>query len=132
MIANQFLILTDTGPQCHLLHEQSVRALYDGLRVATKRDQCRDEPTARLSVYRSIFRCDTSMCFPVTEEGMAGLAENYVGPYQARMRYMAAALALGEPIEPQEDDGGGQPAVLVPETPRYPPLPSGVPLGHLL
>lgn len=134
MLTNQFLIITDSEVQVHLLHPDTARALANGLDIAAKRDAGRDEPTARLSVYLSTFKAPVLYCFAVTEVGMAGLAEAYEGLHQDRVRFIAAALALGVPYSQADEDNptDGGTRVDPHPLPKIPPLPSGIPLGHLL
>lgn len=137
MLTNQFLTVSDSEASVHLLSDTAVAQLHAGLDIASKRDHGRSEPTARLTVYRTIFRSPVVLCFPVTEQGMMGLAENYTGPHEARVRYLAAALALGVPIESagngldSDDPEGGIKAGLKP-LPINPPSRDGIPMGHLL
>ena len=65
------------------------------------------------------FECDYAV--PVNTEAMELFAMHYTGQWQDRMRYIAACLALGQPIEPPEDPEGGSRAALIPEPPVQPP-----------
>lgn len=57
---------------------------------------------------------------PAVQQCMETLAFEYVGPHQQRIRYMAACLAIGRPIEPPADDDG-DPAILISPQPTQPP-----------
>ena len=61
----------------------------------------------------------TEYAVPCVQQAMEELALSYDGLHHDRIRYLAACLALGKPIDPEPD--GGRHAILTPEPPRFPP-----------
>jgi hypothetical protein len=124
MFRNQYITVSTTEAAVHVLDDVTASHLDSGFSLAMKYSR----PLS--AVYASIFGEGTRNAFKCTPEMLDYLATQYTGLHGQRVNYLAAALLLGEPIEPPTDSDvdGGQPAVL-PSDPS--PLPSGGNTGNM-
>lgn len=125
-IKGQFLCIADNAPpQVHLIDEVGLRALNDGLRIAS----LRQSDSARKAVYKSVFQfeCDYAIpCWiPHVIESIA-LEHTRCGPHDDAVRFLAAAIATGNTFgadraSDDDVDGGtkvktGRPLPQIPPT----------------
>jgi hypothetical protein len=131
-IAGTYLLIGSTiEPQVHMLTAAQDKSLSEGLAIAAKYERT----DARARLYKQTFRVAADYAIPAwSTEAMTAIALNYTGPDAARVKALAARLALGEtygadepgkgPTSPGKGPKGGQPALLDPVKPK-PKRPGG-------
>lgn len=104
MPANTFLVFGPTMPPAViLLSDAQVTSWHEGTRIAAGTS---DPALYTAQVYDQTFGKGARLAIPAWRpEGLELMATRYEGPHKARVRYVAAALRMGKPIEPE----GGEP-----------------------
>lgn len=111
-------------PGLFWLTADQMESFAQGVRIA------RDAPTNPemyvAQIFGSTFEKGAMAAIPAwSAEALEMIATRYEGPHAARVKYMAAALALGKPIEPPGGDPGkGSGGEKVPADPGPKPRPS--------
>jgi hypothetical protein len=98
-------------PQVHVLTRAQVDE-YHGFQSAFTQEGLAQACT---------FGYGTDYAVPAVPVALELIALEYQGAHQERVRYMAACLLLGRPIEPPGGEEGGQHAILIPPVPQLPP-----------
>lgn len=94
-------------PGLFWLTQAQAESFAQGVRIA--RDAPRDPDMYVAQVFAQTFAKGAQAAVPAwSPEALTMIAGQYTGPHQARVRYMAACLALGRPIEPQGGQDSGQ------------------------
>lgn len=117
MFLNQYITVGTAEAALHVLDDTTASYLNAGFSLAMKYNR----PLS--AVYASIFGEGTRNAFKCTPDMLEYLATQYTGLHEQRVHYLAAAVLLGEPIEPpsSSDVDGGQPSVLPSDPPPMPP-----------
>jgi hypothetical protein len=108
-IYGSFLIFgADRAPEVHLLGETRMAWFSDRCDMASK--NARDPEQARRAIYAEVFGAGAEYAIPCwNAEAMTLIGTQYTGPHQQRVRFLAAAIALGKPYggpEPGEKSDG--------------------------
>jgi hypothetical protein len=105
-LKGQFLCISKTAPpQVHVIDQIGMQSLNDRLRVASKRDS----EAARVAAYRFAFGFECDYAIPCWEPAaLEAIAVSYPGTDENAdlVRYLAAAIALGETFGADRGDDG--------------------------
>lgn len=124
-IRGAFLCIGSEEPSVVLLSACELDHFEEGARIAETRT--RDPVTARARVYAKTFGKGVAYAVPCwSEEAMLAIATDYRGAHEARIRGLAARIALGKTYGADGDDSGkgngkgGQHAIIDTPKPRKP------------
>jgi hypothetical protein len=118
----QFLVLTSTEVQPHLITETAAALYWDGLAIAETRIQ--DPAGCVLRTVQEFFGRDAIAALPAPSiEALVFYMEHYEGRLQDGVRQLAAVILTGGLFN--SDDGGGRGRVPNPVPPPAPPSPVG-------
>ncbi|MGH9608032.1 MAG: hypothetical protein ACRD34_00025 [Bryobacteraceae bacterium] len=124
IVPEQFLVLTVTHVEVHVLHETAVTGLWQALAIADTRT--RPEP-AREYVIKQFFGRNAVGFLPAgSVEALLWLSENYAGILAEEVKGICACILTGTPFGPPDDsasDGGG--LTVAPPVPQQPTGPTG-------
>jgi hypothetical protein len=93
-------------PGLFWLTAEQMESFAQGARIA--REAPRDVEMYLSQVFGQTFAKGAQAAIPAwSADALEMIATRYDGPHAARIKYMAACLALGRPIEPPGGDGKG-------------------------